>query len=66
MPPRVMLAQVTAPHFCAGIGIDVERKRVIDAAPIVRWMVGWSADRVHDYCLEKGWQVKRVPAGGDE
>lgn len=58
--PRVLLAQVTAPHFCAGIGIDVEMKTVCDAAPIVRYMVGWTANRVADYCYGKGWTVERV------
>lgn len=39
-----MLAQVTAPHLCAGIVLrdDV----VVEAAPILRWMVGKSRDEV--------------------
>lgn len=60
MSPRVMLAQVTAPHFCAGFGVDVEMKTVCDAAPIIRYMVGWTANRVADYCYGKGWKVERV------
>lgn len=58
--PRVLLAQITAPHFCAGIGVDVEMKTVCDAAPILRYMVGWTANRVHDYCCDRGWKVERV------
>ena len=58
--PRVILAQITAPHFCAGIGVDTEEKVVVDASPVVRYMVGWTARRVHDYCCGKGWKVERV------
>ena len=62
--PRVMLAQITAPHFCAGLGVDVEEppNRVVDAAPILAYMLGWSAQSVKDYCYDKGWTVKRVTA----
>ena len=58
--PRVILAQITAPHFCAGIGVDTEEKVVVDASPVVRYMVGWTARRVHDYCCDQGWKVERV------
>jgi hypothetical protein len=45
--------QITAPHFCAGV---VARDgRVVAAAPIVRYMVGWDGRRVRDYCRRKGW-----------
>lgn len=32
--------QITAPHFCAGVVVAVATKRVIDAAPILRWAIG--------------------------
>lgn len=60
--PAVLLAQITAPHFCAGIGIDLDGSppRVIDAAPILRFMMGLSAQAVADYCYENGWKIARV------
>jgi len=53
-----VLAQVTAPHFCAGVVLTNDV--VTEAAPILRYMVGWSRDRVRDYASGKGWQVKVV------
>lgn len=53
-----VLAQVTAPHFCAGIvlvgGV------VVETAPILAYMRGWDAARVFGYVKRKGWVVARV------
>lgn len=54
-----MLARITAPHFCAGLVFD-GNMRVIEAAPILRYMIGWSAGRVIDYCSRKHWQNESV------
>ena len=57
---RVMevIAQITAPHFCAGIVLlDSE---VVHVAPIVKYMLGWSRDKVRSYCREKKWKVTVV------
>jgi len=49
---------ITAPHFTAGI---VARDgRVIEAAPIVRFMKGWNGERVATYCKRKGWKWERL------
>ena len=53
-----MLAQITAPHFCAGIVLADDE--VVEAAPILRYMVGWYRDRVRTYCNSKGWKVRVV------
>jgi hypothetical protein len=50
-----MLAQITAPHLCAGI--ILRNDVVVDAAPILRWMIGKSRDFVRSYCARKGWSV---------
>lgn len=55
---RTMLVQITAPHMCSGI--ILEDDVVTEAAPIVRYMVGWNRDRVRDYCRQKGWNVRIV------
>lgn len=53
-----ILAQIDAPHFVAAIVLRGDR--VIEAAPIVRFMRGWDRDRVRDYCRGKGWRVAVV------
>ena len=50
-----VLAFIDAPHFFAGIVLIDDRVR--EAADIVRYMRGWSRDRVRDYCKLKGWRV---------
>ena len=49
-----VLVRITAPHFCAGV---VVRER---AAPIVKYMTGWSADRIRAYCHNKRWRCEVV------
>jgi len=44
---------VTSRHFCAGI--VVAANTVIDAAPILQYMKGWSMEDVITYCNKKGW-----------
>jgi hypothetical protein len=53
-----LYAQVQGDDFCAGLVLrnDV----VIEAAPIIRYMKGWSRSRVRAYCQEKGWIAKIV------
>ena len=55
-----ILAQITAPHFVAGIVLwdDV----VVEAAPIVGFMKKgkWTRAVVRDYCERKGWEIKVV------
>ena len=52
-----ILAQIEAPHFCAGIVL--QNDRVVEAAPILHYMkkAKWTRDRVRTYCAEKGWRV---------
>lgn len=53
-----ILAQIRAPHFCAGIVLW--DNKVVEAAPIVSYMKRWSRSRVRDYCNTKGWNVSVV------
>jgi hypothetical protein len=52
------LAVIDAPHFYAGIVL--QNNRVVEAAPIVRYMRKWDRARVRDYCVQKGWKVSVV------
>ncbi len=47
---------ITAPNFTAGIETTAEGN-VIDAAPIVRYMVGWGLSRVSMYCRHRRWNL---------
>lgn len=58
MIERGMLAQITAPHFVAGIVLSADI--VTAAAPIVRYMVGWDRGRVRSYVARKGWAIRVV------
>jgi len=55
-----LLAVIDAPHFCAGIVLRDDR--VIEAAPILRYMAAqrWTRDRVRSYCEAKGWRISVV------
>ena len=51
------MIRIVAPHFVAGVVLKDER--VIYAAPILKWMAGWTVDRVEGYCRSKGWEFQR-------
>jgi len=53
-----LLAQIRADKFSAGIVL--RDGRVIEAAPIVRYMVGWKRDSVRSYCKERRWEISVV------
>ena len=50
--------RIVAPHFVAGGSID--QGKVIEVAPIIKYMVGWSPQKAKDYCDKKGWTIKRL------
>jgi hypothetical protein len=63
MTQREALLQITAPHFCAGAVFVVNQSRAwecVQAAPIIRWMVGMSSEEAKAYCHRKGWKWERV------
>jgi hypothetical protein len=53
------LVQVSASHFCAGIVFD-HRHIVVDAAPILRWSMGKSAEYLKAYFERKGWLTRLI------
>lgn len=53
-----ILASIDAPHFYAGVVLWDDK--VVEAAPILRYMKGWSRDRVRSYCKDKKWSVSVV------
>lgn len=60
MSDRVL--RIEAPHFVAGVGFKefMQGEFVSHAAPIVRYMMGWTEAKVREYCASKGWKVDSV------
>jgi len=52
------LIRITAPHFTTALvaagGV------VIEAAPILNYMMGWNGAEVARYCRAKGWTWERM------
>lgn len=51
------LIRVVAPHFVAGF---VTNGTVYKAAPILKYMIGWSDDKARVYIAKKGWKASVV------
>jgi hypothetical protein len=51
------LVRIVAPHFVAGLETDGVVRR---AAPIIRYMIGWTDDGVRDYVARRGWLAEAV------
>lgn len=54
------LIRITAPHFVAGL--VAQDGYVIEAAPIIKYMVRWNGAEVARYCRAKGWKWERMDA----
>lgn len=54
------LVRVVAPHFVAGILIDVDTRQVVAAAPILHWAVGRQLDWLLGYFVRKGWAWEKL------
>ncbi len=52
------LLSIDAPHFYCGLVLSNDR--VVRAAPIVRYMVGWPRRRVEGYCRARNWRIETV------
>jgi hypothetical protein len=53
------IVQVTAPHFVAGAVFDTYGD-CIQAAPIIKWMVGKHFNEINSYVKPKGWTVRWI------
>ena len=49
------LAQITAPHSCAGL--VMRGARCTAAAPILAWAIGRPRDELRAYFARKGWRA---------
>jgi hypothetical protein len=48
---------INAPHFNAGIMVD-DKFTVVQAAPIIRYMIGWDLGDVMEYCEKRKWDFQ--------
>ena len=61
MPERemtVIVYQITAPYFTAGLVLI--QGIVTDAAPIIRYMLGWQEARMKRYVAHKSWEIEET------
>ena len=56
-----VLLQIDSKYFCAGLVLS--EGVVIQCAPIIKYMRGWSVERVEQYCDKKGWEAVEVDIG---
>lgn len=52
------LIRISAPHFVCGV--VAKAGRIVTAAPIVAYMLGWDGRKFADYCKAKNWQWENV------
>jgi hypothetical protein len=53
------VVRVVTPHFVAGLIMD--KGVCVEAAPILRWSVGKSAEDLSQYFRRKGWHASVLP-----
>jgi len=53
-----LIIRIVAPHFVAGA--IPHNGRIVNAAPILRFMLHWTGTQVADYCRKKGWTWERI------
>lgn len=63
--PREYIIRISAPPprgFTAGVDVRWHgaAARVVYAAPILKYMMGWHPDRVARYCEKKGWTCETI------
>jgi hypothetical protein len=58
IPDNPHLFRIASSFFCAGL--EIRQNTVILAAPIIKYMIGWSKERVILYCTSKGWKLEVV------
>lgn len=55
-----MTLRIEAPHFVAGAVFDTHRRVCSEAAPIIRYMIGWSPERTITYVKRKNWRFQWI------
>ncbi len=50
------LFRIVAPYFVCGVVVTNEK--ITRTAPIVKYMLGWSVEKMHQYAKQKRWTVQ--------
>lgn len=50
-----MWIQITTDYFVAGLKLKDDI--VVEPAPILQYMLGWSRDKVIEYCMDQYWEI---------
>jgi hypothetical protein len=58
-PDVIKTVQITAPHMCAAV--TAKNGKIVQAAPILRTMIGWDGRMLANYCKKRGWSWQVVP-----
>lgn len=53
-----MIYQIKSPYFTAGI--TFVNDKADKAAPIIKYMIGWTLDAVKSYCFIKRWDIAEI------
>jgi hypothetical protein len=64
MMPNKLLYQATLPYACAGIVVDQESGRIVEAAPIFKWAIGKQLSFFQSWVQRKRGTVVYVPSRG--
>ena len=57
-PESERLYRVVSPYFCAAL--VVRNSRVVAAAPVLEWALGWRWVDFYGFCAGKGWECRLV------
>jgi len=52
------MIRITAPHFCAGA--IFRHGKIVEAAPIIKWMIGRSVADMRRYCEQMAWRFEML------
>ena len=58
----MVLLRIVAKHFVAGV--ITQEGICCRAAPIVKYMKGWTIEHIQHYCCKKTWDIKLISVGG--
>jgi hypothetical protein len=59
--PKTSLIRIRTPGFIAGVVLANETNKITLAAPILRYMLGWSEEQLVSFLASKpGWDVDSV------
>lgn len=56
----LVTVRITSGYFCAAL--IAQDGRVVQTAPILSYMIGWTGRRVARYCAQRGWTWERLAA----